>query len=280
MSAPKPIRTILCATDLSARSDPALDRAFRIAAATGAALEILTVVDEELPGLVAAVLQEELHAELENRARALAGKHGCGWSVRVPLGDTCATIVAEAERLGADLVVVGPHRTRAVLDRLRETTMERIVRLSHRPVLLVRNRAETDYASALCLIDFSPASALAARIAQALVPGGRLALLHAFHALHVRGGTDTEKDSMPFRKEIEAECAAWRAANPELAKLPQCDIIEGPVGAVVRDRIGRDAPGFVAMGAHARPPLTRAVLGSLAADLLRDPPADLLIAHP
>ena len=78
---------ILVATDLSLRSERAVRRAFALARETGAALHLLSVVDDELPEAIAGRRRAETREELERFCAALPDSAHCGWSVEAALGD-------------------------------------------------------------------------------------------------------------------------------------------------------------------------------------------------
>ena len=49
---------------------------------------------------------------------------------------------------------------------------------------------------------------------------------------------------------------------------------------MIQDHLAKGRYDLIAVGAHGRVGAARAILGSLATDLMRDPPCDLLIARP
>ncbi len=267
---------ILVATDLSARSVRAMERGFRLAKRLGAAVQVLSVVDDALPDGLAGRLAEDIKAGLEAECRAMGGDAA---GVAVVAGDPAAEIVAQAQTGGAGLIVMGLHRTRPFMDAVRETTMERTVRLSHLPVLLVRNAPGADYARVLCPVDFSAAAAAAVKAAAAVAPDAAMTLFHAFHTPHTRHG-EVSGAAAPFRKEALAEYQAWIANRPELLALPEPELVEGGLDAVFERMAARVAPDLIAVGAHSRPALVRMLIGDFAAGLIRTPPTDLLVSHP
>lgn len=89
-------RTILVGTDGSATAHEAVDAAIRLAAPLGAHLHVLTVHDDVAAGV------DALDAAL-----ALAREVGVECSTHTDSGHPGRAIVACAEAVGADLVVVG-----------------------------------------------------------------------------------------------------------------------------------------------------------------------------
>jgi len=81
----------------------------------------------------------ELHHRLEQLALELR-RGGAEASAFVAQGPTVATVLHEAERLGADFIIVGSHGHGAVYDLLVGSIAEAIVRRATRPVLVVPAR--------------------------------------------------------------------------------------------------------------------------------------------
>jgi nucleotide-binding universal stress UspA family protein len=134
---------ILCATDLSARSEQAIERALRLSETVGAQCLLLHVVAEDVPMRLRGHRAERAHASLEWHLRRLSYRRAQS-SVSVRVGDPYSTISRVASEWGADLIVLGAHRKRSA-DALVLSTAERISRQAGRPVLVVNADARHDY---------------------------------------------------------------------------------------------------------------------------------------
>ena len=272
---------ILVATDLSLRSERAVRRAFSLARETGAALHLLSVVDDELPEAIAGRRRAETREELERFCAALPDSAHCGWSVEAALGDPVPVILAAAERLDAELIVTGIPRARPLLDLFGGPTVERLARQSLRPVLLVSIAAETPYASTLAGLDLSPSAAAAVRAAKKLAPGARLTGFHAVHVPYAGLGPGGDRTSLgaPFLKLAQADLDGWIAANQLGEVLDDARLEEGGLTVAFARMVSETKPQLVAIGAHGRGGLNPTLLGRFAAELLRDPPCDLLVVR-
>ena len=274
--------TLLATTDLSARSDLALRRAMRLARERGARLIVAHVVDDAPPPAIAEAHRDAARATLERFLESLSD--GVETELIVAFGDPTADIVALVETRRPDLLVMGTHRTRPFLDALRETTAQRIVRLTECPVLMVRDRDDHDYAHVIAATDFSPGSSAAIRLAADLSPGARITPVHAFHvpysglvATTPEGANEVEKS---FRIEAVEQEARWRDREVLPEGLGPTTIQPGSVLQVLEAEVRRTGATLVTAGAHGRVGGIRAILGSVATDLLRMPPCDVLIARP
>jgi nucleotide-binding universal stress UspA family protein len=130
---------LLCATDLWARSDRALQKALWLAEVADAQLLLLHVVDGELPLRIAGRKADLARSALEWRLRDTAAF----WqrpAVSVRVGNPRQTIIKVARDWRADMVVLGAASARLV-DRIRGTTAERIASEARCPALVV-NRGE------------------------------------------------------------------------------------------------------------------------------------------
>jgi len=273
------MKTILVATDLSGRSDRAMKRAASLADAHGARLIVVAVIDEDLPKSMA-------DAQAEQARAALLSEYGdrkaaSAIETRVVIGDPHRDIHAIAAETDADLIVLGLHRSRPFLDLFRETTMERLVRMSERPVLIVRDLGAGLYSRILVPIDFSPASEAALRAAANLCPNAKLTLFNSYHVPFkgLRGGELSSSESDAFLRDVQSERRRWLkdAALPD--SLPEIELIDGSIRQVLDQKIAVGKPDLIAIGAHGRASLAPGIVGSLTRDLKRNPPCDMLIAR-
>lgn len=275
-------KTILLATDLTARSDRALHRSISLARQTGAKLTLLTVVDDELPSEMAQDQVDHAQRQLEASRAALCPDLTC--DVLVERGDPAERVLSHAREDSPDLLVIGPHRERTLWDQLHETTGQRIARLTHVAVLLVVRPAETPYDTVLVATDFSPAASTAVALAHAVAPQ---ATLRAFHALHVpygsigrAGGSSDNSIEASFRAEVQASDEKWRLGFSAPDTLQETEIVTGSAEALFHKTVQSDHIPLIAIGAHGRVGAHRALLGSLATSLMRRPPCDVLVCRP
>ncbi|MFH1494300.1 MAG: universal stress protein [Pseudomonadota bacterium] len=187
-----PLR-ILASTDLSAPSRHAMDRAFRLAAETGAQLTLMHAVQQsaiealqKLLGQDGTEVVERIRAQAHEALSQLAADLGqaCGISAAIHLaaGNVPHVIVEYADTIDADLLVIGSQGEGFLRHLLFGTTASRLLRLTRRPMLLVRQAPHESYRRILVPVDFSPVSVAALRLVRALAPQAHIVLLHAFEA--------------------------------------------------------------------------------------------------
>lgn len=138
----RPIRTILLATDLGPASASATAQAISIAAALGARLLLVNVLDTRrvlMPGRHERIDQaraerEPMLLDVVHRARSA----GVGTEFLVWSGDPGEAILAAAEAEHADMVVVGSHGRDRAGRLLLGSVSDHLVRNATCPVLVVR----------------------------------------------------------------------------------------------------------------------------------------------
>ncbi len=261
---------ILCAVDLSPSSHEALKLATALAG-DRASLAICHVVDHDR--LAAELgkqadserLLEELRASAElalEAWRAEAALH-CPSAEAHWLAGTSVwhTIKTFAERLGADLIVVGEGARRGGM---LGSVAERVLR--HAPCsVLVVSGAAPPLARLLCAVDFS-APAHAAMLAAADLAVDRGASLALVHAL-----PDLSSGMIELaRQAAEAKLRAWQAEAQERVHAPvEARFVAGRPAEEIVEVARHGNHDLVMAGSHGNAGLSRAILGSVAERIVR-----------
>lgn len=185
----------LAATDLSAPSRHAAQRAAMLARQTGGKLALVHVLEKdallELRRLFAPdaeALEQTLLAQAEQALAQLASELGAAQpgaaaSLQVDChlleGSVLSTIAEQAEALGCNLLVVGAHGAGFMRHWLLGATAERLLRKTLLPVLVVKQAPQLGYRTVLVPVDFSQWSQRAIALARSFSPQATLVLLHA-----------------------------------------------------------------------------------------------------
>ena len=139
--------TVLVAVDMSAASVQAVEAVRRLFPAQGLRVIVVHVAEpnpafvgweagpEVVRDQVAETIRRERH-EVEAIVASLR-EQGLDATGRTLQGEIVATLVAEAERAEADLLVVGSHGHGAAFDLAIGTISSALIRKSTRPVLVV-----------------------------------------------------------------------------------------------------------------------------------------------
>lgn len=154
------LRTILLATDLSARCDRALDRAIALSSEWGAQLVVFHALDpDEIDRGALAFYRPQVDLRERARRQLSADIADLAVTTRIVLGEgepvEAILVAAEAEK--GDLIVTGIARCEPSGRFDPGKTVGRLIRRSRQPVLAVRNRFRGPYRRIVVAIDFRPA---------------------------------------------------------------------------------------------------------------------------
>lgn len=272
------MKMVLAASDLTARSDRAVERAGRLATELDASLLVLHVIDDDLPEAIADRREQEALKAL--RAQLAGLPRGGRSSVKVAFGSAYESILREADDNAAELVVMGAHRRGFLRDLFVGSTADRTLRAGRAPVLVAAKHPAARYSKAVVAVDFSVHSRRAVQLAATLMPAGVLLLVHAYlmpRFMHGSGAASnaSKREAQALRRQFVAD---MRAVLPET--LPTGLQVETAVHVgdpthVIRREVEQSGADLLVVGTHGRTGLPLAMLGSVAESLLADPPCDV-----
>jgi nucleotide-binding universal stress UspA family protein len=277
---------LLSVTDLLPKSESSTDRAGLLADELGAELSLLHVVS---PVASERVLEQSLQiaiGRMKSRVRSPLWHAETTPDVVVRPGNPARVILDTIARETPDLVIMGPHERRGVVDALQGTIAEKIVSARNCPVLVVQRSAKTAYRNVLLALDVAAGSRAAVRAAErfVLTDGAQATAIHACasadHA--VLQAADMGAAGVGFH----ADCSpgAANTAMRDLLERESADpgryelvVTQGnPLPTILR-AIGKRQPDLLVMGTRGDGRMRRAVLGSVANQLLKVAPCDILI---
>ena len=277
---------LLSVTDLLPKSESSIDRAGLLADELGAELTLLHVVS---PVASERVLEQSLQIAIglmKSRARSPMWHADTVPEVVVRAGNPARVILDTVAREMPDLLIMGPHEKRGVVDALQGTIAEKVVSTRHCPVLVVQQEARAAYRNVLLALDVGAGSTAAVRAAERFVlsDGVQATVVHACasadHAvLHAAG---MESPAVGSRAECSPAVAAVamndlleeESADPRRYELV---VTQGnPLPTILR-AIEKRQPDLLVMGTRGDGRMRRAVLGSVANELLKIAPCDILI---
>ena len=277
---------ILVATDLSERSAHAVQRAVQLIRRQGGGeWSLLHVIDDDAPAAHVQRQVQQAETLLQAQAERLGEQAGSVPRVIVATGEAATLIVEGARGMGADLLVVGAHRKSALRDFFVGTTLERVVRSSHLPVLRGNGPVTHEYRHALLAMDLSRTSQQALKrarefglvsldnlhVASAVEPVAAGAVMEAGISAEV-----LENQRELLRQQLVERLNADSVTLSHERLLVQIGSPEGVIGEALRHS-GAD---LLVLGTHAREGVSRFFLGSVASRLLGSLDCDALIVPP
>ncbi|MGD9711455.1 MAG: universal stress protein [Thermomicrobiales bacterium] len=285
-SRPKgPPKTILLATDLSARCDRALDRAVSLSRQWGAKLLVLHVLERGVepdriapswrrpPDLLKAA-KKQLWADIGSAAETV--------DILIEEGDPVEAIGRTAESKGCDLVVTGIARDELFGRFVLGTTVDRLLRYSRVPILIVKSRAQQPYGHIAAAIDFSESSRHALETVIRFFPDQSLTIFHAYDP-PLSGLTS---DLAAYRRQFQASAEQdYRnflksMASGETIKQRSRSFIEfGTPADVVHEGVRDMNIDLVVLGTEGRGAVVEALFGSVAKAITAELPCDALVVR-
>jgi len=278
-------KTILFATDLSARCDRALDRSVLLAVEWRARLVVVHAMQDPAPSADRRDWRRSPvpRAEaIEEVRRDLQGVEDIDVEVIVERGDPASVVLNRVERTGCDLVVTGVARSETLGRFLLGSTVDELTRHSEVPVLVVKSRPRGPYREIVVATDFSEGSRRALETALRLMPNAQVRLFHAFdvpfEGLLDDKGTTRETAAKNARAEGQAFLAATAGVVSSGLFVPvSCEY--GEVGGLLQTFVRAHKAGLVVMGTEGRSRLANVLLGSVAHQILDAVPVDGLVVR-
>ena len=238
-------------------------------------------------------LEQELQygiARVKSRSRPPLWRRGKPPSVVVKTGMPPNRIVETTDEISAGLVVLGPHRNRLARDALSGTIAEKVLSSRSAPVLIVKREPHGAYRSVLLALDLSEIAEAALRAAESLmVTEGTRADTHAI----VVHADENHYDGMLTRAGVAGE--AFRAYGVKSARDAEAAVrnllkrlsrdatrynvvVEQarPAAAILR-AAERLHPDLLVMGTRGHGRFRRALIGSVATQVLNATTCDVLI---
>jgi universal stress protein E len=280
---------ILAATDFSTRSHRALRRAGALAAARGAELTILHVVDDDQPRELVEIESREATRILTEQIAAMAELRAVQCRPMIIGGNPFDGILVSARSIGADLIVMGAHRKQLLRDIFIGTTVERVIRTGPYPVLMVNNETNGPYRSAVAAVDTAEPSAKAVRTARSvgLVGDESITLLHAFlppgkRKMSTAGLKQSSIDEYVAdeRRSATDELLAFLAAHELGGPNLSLRVEEGEPFEVISRAVEDMRPDLLIIGTQGRTGLLKVLLGSVTEQALRRLDIDILAVPP
>ncbi|MCO4092919.1 MAG: universal stress protein [Sphingorhabdus sp.] len=268
------IKPVLVATDLSPRSDRAVDRATFLAKRWNVPLIVLHAIEPDSKIAGNPVDDEEI-------IRGILPDPNADVIIVPAIGSAPTVIVEAAKSANCSLIVTGVARFNHIRDYFIGTAVDYVVRHSTVPVLVVKQRPHLPYTSILVAIDCSSCARQALLTAANLFPD---AAIHVVHAYHVPYEGWLRSDG------VKQECAEWAQADLDNfmqdVTIPQ-DLRDrltthlgyGETPSVLWKTAADVNADLVVLGTHGRSGFSQAVIGSTADALLQSMSCDTLMVR-
>jgi nucleotide-binding universal stress UspA family protein len=288
-----PLRTVLCASDLSDAAGEPIEQAAAMAREDGARLVVLhvvpvpIVVPEAVGEVVPPLVNPEVVYAREKEAldRQVAQHPAAASAIRELIqasGSTVDEILGRAQALEAGVVVVASHRRSSVERVLLGSTALSLVRRARCPVLVARKPGQRGKVVVATDLSLTSLPALRAAAEEARRRQARLIVVHALDlppaelALGnavVPAPPDDPRSRSALRRAAEQRLASFlRKAEVESDPI----VAEGAPAASIVALAEQAAVELVVVGTTSGRRLEHALLGSVAEAVVRRAPCSVL----
>jgi nucleotide-binding universal stress UspA family protein len=278
-------KKILLATDLSARCDRALDRAAALATAWQAELIGVHALeqddyfrDDRLPSWrqsdPARIVEDQLRRDMLH-----AAPHVTAVAERA---EPTELILRVAKARGCDLIVTGIARDETLGRFGLGATVDRLLRRSRVPLLIVKERVRAPYGNIIVATDFSECARGALQTAMAFFPDRKLGLFHAHDVPLVGLAGAPANGGNDYRDAVAVEAAAFLAAAgvAEEGRRRFGLLVErGSPAELIREYVRDRGVDLVVLGTHGRSALFDVFIGSTAKAILASLACDALVVR-
>lgn len=282
-----PPKKILLATDLSPRCDRALDRAVLLAELWQAKLFILNVLEDVRSWDADVVLPSWRRPPdpikiAQRRLLDDVGPAANTATIIVDEGDPADATLRTAEARDCDLIITGVARDEPLGRLFLGTTIDRLLRNSPIPVLVVKNRARRHYHHILVATDFSESSRHALQAADRYFPADPLTIFHAYEPVMSGLATDPATYRQDYQESAQQEYDAFLDSIPSGAAIRKraLPLIEfGTPSELLRDYVRDRNIDLVMLGTHGRSAFFEVLIGSVAKRIMDELPCDALVVR-
>ena len=281
------LQTVLVATDLEAHSVPALQTGRRLAAATGATLHVVHVLEDRVEAAhgsrIASITDVEVAVAGLLRDRGLDQLDA---RFHTATGDPAHAVRLLADRITASVIVLGPHRREPATTERRGIggTVLALVTNSSMPCLVVRSPLRLPTERIIVPIDLSDTArgALVAALswASALRPARDDAVATSLTALYVRHSDAVATLIAPQALERELDRIRGDAGNWADVSIDDAVILGDDVPGAITGFADQRRADLVVVGTRGLGLDAVGRLGSVSAELLRVLTTPLLLVPP
>jgi nucleotide-binding universal stress UspA family protein len=292
----RPLRNVMIGTSLGEESDQVVCAGLAVARAAGARVFLVHAAQLEPLGLEVGggPVLERAHVtlaeeELRRQIRRLGIAESELADLRVLVGSPYRILADTAQKICADLIVVGATGSGPLAGELLGSTADRVLRKALCPVLVVRDGLQVPPRRVLAPVDLSTVSGDVFRCGLHLL--GQLAgseeirvqAVYAFSFLDVlalgqrTGGMPREEGERMAAEELRRFVLENR---PEVLFHVETAVLPGEARAEILHELKEHPVDLVIVGTHGRGGLDRLMLGSVASTVARKAPCSVLVISP
>lgn len=275
----KPIKTVLCAIDLSDISPGVLGLAAEMAEACEAKLIVLHAVemwDKRYDFIVADIakrIELDAYGKLQAELGRLGKKREVPVEVVVQKGHAITVIQDGIKKFKPDLVVMGSHGRRGLDSVLLGSVAERILRVSPVSVLVVRPPRNPDIYTLVCAVDLSDCSRTALERAIEIARHDKIKAIKVLHVFEVpigylEAGMSYETAFAKTRNVHQQEFDEFLKPFKDCGIACEAVLEEGAPGPTIVKYANTANADLLVVGAHGKSRLAAMLIGGISTKIV------------
>ncbi|MFT3707104.1 MAG: universal stress protein [Archangium sp.] len=281
------LSSVVVPTDFSEGAQHALDRALRLPLGPKSKLTLLHVLPDDIPGK----LRKEAIAEAERSIEKTAARVSqevlrAGLKVQVVCdvveGNASEQILKRAHTVEADVICMGRHGKRSVVQLLLGSVSSKVVRAGDLPVLVVKAQAVNPYRRVVAAIDLLKGSD---KVLKAMKPYVEDAM--DFSVLHASTVPYEDFVLLDSSRVEELRVEALNDANKQLRSLvtkaglvrAEPKVAGGDARLLILEEAKAHTAELIVVGTRGTKGVKRVVVGSVAEWILANAGCDVLVTR-
>jgi len=287
------LKRMIVGLDIFAKSNNVLKRAMMVAKENKAELFIVHAVETPwfsvpsyFSGKEVAVDIKGITKKIEKKIKAVNRDYKVPYSVIVREGNADDILLYESKLLKVDMVVIGANKKSK--KKFLGTTAQKVANQSHLPVLIVKNRVKAPYKNIVAPTDFQIQSKQSILFAKNIFPAIKIKAVHTYEAFYAAGIYTADSYTLEGLDIQAYNKAAKVSAQSNLKKfmkdlsIKKGEIIDGEFNSkeILLKYINKGSYDLVVIGSRGTSGFFKALLGSVAASILRETSTDVLIYVP
>ena len=286
----KRVKRVVVGIDILAKSNDVLRRALMVAKENKAELYIVHAIQtpwlsvpEYFGSKKITIDKKAIRKKMEKKIKALNPGNKVSCFVIVKEGDPDDILLYETKLLKADMIVIGPHSKSKGKKRVLGTTAQKVAHRSHLPVLVVKSSAKKPYQNIVALTDFGMQSKQSVEFTQNIFPASKIKTVHAYETFYITSPY-AAVEGLDFEEYEKAVKTAAQNSMKEFLRdlsLKNGGVIDGKEDTreTLLKYIEKNNYDLTVVGSRGTAGY-KALLGSMAAYILREAPNDVLVYVP
>lgn len=285
----KKLKRIVVGLDVFEKSNDVLKRALALASEHKANLYIVHAVRTPwfaIPDYFGSkditVDTKRITKKIEKKLKVLNKDTKVSCFIFVKEGNADDIILYESKLNQADMIVIGRHSRAKGRKGFVGTTAQKVAHKSHLPVLVVNNSAKKPYKNILAATDFGMQSKQSVLFVKNAFPTVKINVVHAFETIYMEGPYAVVGRDLSQYNDVAKSCAQKDLKEfMKAVSVKKGEVIDGEfyTKEALINYIKNGSYDLVVVGSRGTAGVN-ALLGSVAAYILRESSSDILVYVP